>query len=109
MPRQGDGRGHVHIARLCEYTPNWGVPAVRNPRPHLDSTDRKHDAHVRTEPSPGEKKRSIYVDVFNSKVKNATKAHVESESFPLSPTGAREATDFLAGYGFDVTVRVPRK
>jgi hypothetical protein len=83
------------------------VPTTRGT--DLVSTDRKHDAHVRIELFSGEKKRSIYVDVFDSKVKNAIKAHIESKSFPLSRTGAREATDFLAGYCFDMTVSVPRK
>lgn len=75
----------------------------------LDSTDKNYDAHVRTESTPGEKKRSIYVDVFSSKVANAIEAHVESDYFPLSPRGAREATDFLASYGLNVKVSVPRK
>lgn len=59
--------------------------------------------------SPTIPSRAIYGDVFNSKVKDSTNAHIESEFFPLSPKGARVATDFLAGYRFDVTGGVPRK
>jgi hypothetical protein len=75
----------------------------------LDSTDRKYDAHVRLEAPPRERKRVIAVDVFDSKVKDSGKAHVESEYFPVSKAGAADAADFLLGYGFEVKIRLPRK
>ncbi len=83
------------------------IPSARGR--DLDSKNRKYDAHIRLERVPGEKGPSIFVDVFNSRVKDARKAHVESDYFANSPKGAREASEFLAGYGFDVTVAVPRK
>ena len=101
------GVGGVGLADpRVDYDVGLG-PDQEGDRPRFDRPEARRPRSYRT--LPGEKKRSIYVDVFNSKAKNATKAHVESESFPLSPTGAREPTDFLAGYGFDVTVSVPRK
>jgi hypothetical protein len=75
----------------------------------LDSSDRKYDAHIRLEVPPGGHRKVIAVDVFDSKVGDSSKAHVESEYFPLSKTGIEGASDFLLGYGFDVAVRLPRK
>jgi hypothetical protein len=75
----------------------------------LESKDRKYDAHIRTEAlAPGES-RVIFVDVFLSAITDANKAHVESQFFALSKTGAAEAADFLKGYGFEVTVAVRAK
>ena len=75
----------------------------------LESTDKKHDAHIRLEKYRSDRRPSIYVDIFDSSIKSATKAHVESEFFPLTKQGAADASDFLLGYGFDVTVVVPHK
>jgi len=47
----------------------------------------------------------LMVDVFDSTVPDNDRAHVTSDAFPDSPEGAREASDFLRSYGFDVTVR----
>jgi hypothetical protein len=75
----------------------------------VDSSDKKHDAHIRLERFPGGQRRVITVDVFDSAVKDAKKAHVESEFFPLSRQGTAEASDFLLGYAFDVKVVLPHK
>lgn len=72
----------------------------------LTSRDRKYDAHVRLETSAGE--LVIAADVFDSKIKGANRAHVESDTFPATVKGAREATLFLRDYGFEVTVTKPR-
>lgn len=74
----------------------------------LESTDKKHDAHIRLEKMEGEKRPSIYIDVFDSSIKDSTKAHVESEFFPLTRRGASNASDFLLGYGFEVKVALPK-
>ncbi|HKN06030.1 MAG TPA: hypothetical protein VJ021_00285 [Thermoplasmata archaeon] len=74
----------------------------------LDSKDKKHDAHIRLERFPRERKAAIFIDVFDSSIKDATKAHVESEFFPLTKRGAADASDFLLGYGFDATVILPK-
>ena len=52
--------------------------------------------------------RVIAVDVFDSTIKGANRAHLESDSFPPTGKGAREATDFLRDYGFEVTLAKPR-
>ena len=68
----------------------------------LTSRDRKYDAHVRLETMMGE--RLIAADVFDSRIVGAKRAHLESDSFPATVEGAREATDFLRNYGFAVRV-----
>lgn len=73
----------------------------------LESTDKKYDAHVRLEEAGGE--LLILVDVFDSAVKRANSAHVNSDLFPVTPSGAKEATDYLREYGFDVRVVSPGK
>lgn len=75
----------------------------------LYSRDQKFDAHVRIEHPARMTRRVIAVDVFNAKVKDSTRAHVESEFFTLSPRGAKDAADFLLGYGFEATLRLPRR
>ena len=60
-------------------------------------TGKDYDAHVRLENLEGEKQ--IVVDVFNSKIKKADKAHVNSVGFDEGSEGLREAQDYLAGYG----------
>ena len=47
------------------------------------------DGHVRLEGD------EIMVDIFDSSIKDANDAHVESQAFPYTPAGAREATRFL--------------
>ena len=68
----------------------------------LESTDKKYDAHVRLEKAGGE--WLIFVDIFNSGVKSANAAHVDSDSFAVTASGAKEATDYLREYGFDVRI-----
>jgi hypothetical protein len=75
----------------------------------LDSSDHRHDAHIRLERFEGDRKDVITVDVFDSSVKDAKKAHVESEAFPVTKQGAADASDFLLGYGFEAKVRLRRK
>ena len=59
----------------------------------LETTDKKYDAHVRLE-MRGEE-WLIFVDVFDSAEKRANAAHMDSDSFPVNPSGAKEATDYL--------------
>ena len=66
------------------------------------STDKKYDAHLRLEKAGGE--WLIFVDIFNSAVKSANAAHVDSDSFAVTASGAKEATDYLREYGFDVRI-----
>ncbi len=73
----------------------------------LESADQKYDAHVRLEKAGGE--WLIFVDVFDSTVKRANPAHVDSDSFPVTASGAKEATDYLREYGFDVRILSPGK
>ena len=73
----------------------------------LESTDKKYDAHARLEEAGGE--WFIFVDVFDSAVKRANPAHVDSDSFPTNASGAEEATDYLREYGFDVRIVTPAR
>lgn len=68
----------------------------------LTSTNGEFDAHVRLETIKGE--RYVTVDIFRSKVKNANKAHLESEAFRDSVAGRSDATAFLKDFGFDAIV-----
>ena len=65
--------------------------------------DGRYDAHVRLEDVPGGGKR-IIVDRFNFQIKDNARAHIESKDFAANMEGVREATDYLRGYGFDVTL-----
>lgn len=67
-----------------------------------DSTDGKYDAHVRLEEVDGE--WLICVDIFDSTVRRANAAHLDSDSFPDTGRGAKEATSYLLEYGFDVRI-----
>ena len=68
----------------------------------IESIDKKYDAHVRLEMAGGE--WLIFVDVFDSGVKSGNAAHLDSDSFPIDGPGAKEATDYLREYGFDVRI-----
>ena len=73
----------------------------------LESTDKKYDAHVRLEEAGDE--WLILVDIFDSAVKRPNAAHVDSDSFPVTTAGSKEATDYLRDYGFDVRIASPGK
>jgi hypothetical protein len=66
----------------------------------VDCAGTTHDAHVRIENG------ALVVDVFRSAVKDANRAHVESQSFPLTPSGSCDADDFLQDYGILVRLWV---
>ena len=61
------------------------------------------DGHIRVETYKGIGTR-IYVDLFDSKEKDANKAHITSESFAHSDEGADEATRFLQKGSFNVAI-----
>lgn len=72
-------------------------------RPATEGTDiismnGARDAHIRLESD--EDGTTITIDVFNSSVQDPNLAHVESERFDASPSGAAEATEFLRSWGF---------
>lgn len=78
-------------------------PTARRVRPtragvDLDNVTKTRDANVRLE--EGE----IAVDVFDSRVQDAARAHIESEAFPTDEAGAAAATEFLRSFAFDVRV-----
>nr|WP_276977738.1 hypothetical protein [Ferrimicrobium acidiphilum] len=73
----------------------------------LESTDKRYDAHVRLEEGGGE--LLILVDIFDSRRRQPNAAHLESDNFPVSATGANEATLYLRDYGFDARVLTPQK
>lgn len=63
---------------------------------NIISRDGSTDGHVRKE--HGE----IYIDIFDSKVKNPDQAWIASEAFPNTPRGIKEANEFLESEGYGV-------
>lgn len=63
----------------------------------------KVDGHIRIETYPGVGTQ-IYVDLFDSSIREAGRAHIESRLFPWTDKGAREATKYLQDWGFRVVV-----
>jgi hypothetical protein len=64
----------------------------------LENVIRTRDAHVRLEDD------EVAVDVFDSSIQDPTAAHVDGDSFPDTSEGAKEATDYLRSFLFDVRV-----
>ena len=71
----------------------------------LHSQDERMDGHIRIE-TYKENGTSIFVDLFLSKIQQADRAHITSESFPWTSDGANEATRFLQENGFRVVVAI---
>jgi hypothetical protein len=69
----------------------------------LANRDKTKDAHIRIE-SYKQVGTNIFVDIFDSSIKNASNAHLVSGSFPHSDEGAAEATEFLQKHDFGVVV-----
>ena len=69
----------------------------------MENEDKSLDAHIRIE-SYKQLGTDIYVDVFNSAIKDANEAHIVSEWFPCTDKGAEEATRFVQEHGFRVVV-----
>lgn len=66
----------------------------------------KFDGHVRLEDDEGVLK--IAVDIFDSKIKDSSKAWVEGDLFDPTAQGAADATEFIQGYGFtDIGILPP--
>lgn len=69
----------------------------------LDSVNGKLDGHIRIE-TYRELGTRIYVDLFDSSVRDANSAHIDSLLFPWTDEGADEATRFLQSRGFRVAI-----
>ena len=69
------------------------------------NNDGTRDAHIRIE-SYKDVGTNIYVDVFDSAVKDPSDAHVVSEMFPWTDEGADQATRFLQKHGFRAAVMI---
>jgi hypothetical protein len=69
----------------------------------LDNANETIDGHIRLETykHTGTK---IYVDLFDSGIRDPSRAHITSEIFPYTKTGARESTRFLRDNGFQAEV-----
>ena len=85
-------------------------PSVRSVVPtrggtDLDSGDGTKDAHIRIESYKGVGTK-IFVDVFDSKVRDSSSAHLVSEMFEWTDEGANLATLFLQKHGFRVAVMI---
>ena len=71
----------------------------------MENRDKTKDGHIRIETY----KRigtNIYVDLFDSAIKDPDEAHIGSESFPWTDEGADETTRFLQEHGFRVAVMI---
>lgn len=66
----------------------------------LYTKDDSYDAHIRLE-DLGNGQEEIVVDIFDSKIKNASKAYIRSENFSNDSEGLMEAQEFLKHYRFD--------
>ena len=93
-----DGKGSKPSGDLETVIPNRAGQDLRDKEGAIDG-------HVRIETYKGIGTR-IYVDLFDSKEKDANEAHITSESFAHSDKGANEATKFLQENGFMVTARL---
>lgn len=82
---------------------NFGIVVPTRAGRDLDSRDGKKDGHIRIETYKGVGTR-IYVDLFDSSVKDADRAHLKSADFEWTDEGANEATQFLQKNGFQVVV-----
>jgi hypothetical protein len=71
----------------------------------ISNHDGSVDGHIRIETYEGVGTK-IYVDLFDSSIKNATKAHMRSEAFPCTEEGTSKATCLLERYGFAVIIRL---
>lgn len=71
----------------------------------LESHDGTKDAHIRIE-GYDEVGTNIYVDIFDSTIKDSSLAHLVSEMFHWTDDGADQATHFLQRYGFRCAVMI---
>jgi hypothetical protein len=71
----------------------------------LESEDGKKDAHIRIE-TYKQVGTNIFVDVFDSAIEDANKAHLISQAFQWNNEGGDEATRFLQKQGFRVVVLI---
>jgi len=93
-----DGKDSKPSAELVTVIPNRTGQDLRD-------EDGATDGYIRVETYKGIGTR-VYVDFFDSKEKDADKAHITSESFAYSAKGADEASEFLQENGFRVTARL---
>jgi len=78
------------------------IPTVRGT--DLFSEDGRLDGHVRIETYKQVGTR-IFVDLFDSSIKDADEAHLLSDFFQLNEDGALQATSFLKRFGFNVIIK----
>ena len=71
----------------------------------MDNRDKTKDGHIRIEVYK-QIGTNIYVDLFDSAIRDPNKAHFTSESYPWTNEGADEATRFLQKHGFRIVVMI---
>jgi hypothetical protein len=69
----------------------------------IENQDGTLDAHIRIETYRGVG-TNLFVDLFDSSIRDASEAHLKSEVFPWTDEGADRATRFLQRHGFRVVV-----
>ena len=71
----------------------------------MENRDKTKDGHIRIE-AYKQIGTDIYVDLFDSAMKDPNEAHLTSESYPWTDEGADEATRFLQKHGFRIVVMI---
>ena len=71
----------------------------------MESEDRKKDAHIRIE-TYKQVGTNIFVDIFDSAIRDANRAHLTSQMFEWNNEGADEATRFLQMNGFRAVILI---
>lgn len=71
----------------------------------LENQEGTKDAHLRIE-SYRDVGTNIYVDVFDSAIRDSNLAHIDSRIFQWTDTGADQATRYLQNHGFRVAVMI---
>ncbi len=71
----------------------------------MENRDRTKDGHIRIE-AYKQFGTNIYVDLFDSGIKDSNDAHLTSECFQWADEGAEEATRFLQKHGFRIVVMI---
>jgi hypothetical protein len=71
----------------------------------LENQNGTKDAHIRIEGYNGIG-TNIFVDVFDSAIRNSNQAHIDSQMLPWTDSGADQATRYLQSYGFRVAVMI---
>lgn len=86
------------MCKLSSTSKRKRAPIVKITSQGQDFKGKDTTVHVRRE---GDR---ITADVFDNSIKDNDKAHITSESFPYTESGAKQATEFVKGEGVSKTL-----